>query len=444
MNLIETLQGFITPDVIGKAAGMLGESESGVGKAMSGVLPGLLASVISKGSTEQGADDVLGMIREGNFGGGNLEGVSNLFGNGFETNPMMVVGKNLLGGLLGDKAGLLGSAIASFSGVKESSATSLMSMAAPLVMGLLGKEVASKGLNASGLMGLLAGQKDSVAALLPAGLGSVLGFGSFSGIGEKVAGAFSGATADVKDLTAGTPATASNTFGAPKPTYTEEKGGSNWWLWLLGLAALVIGGFYFLRGCNETPKVTETAEATIDTISAGADAMMESVSASIKSVTGADLGSLMARKLADGTELNIPESGVEGRLLAFIEDSTKAVDKTTWFDFDRLLFDTGKATLKFDSSGTEEQLTNIVAILKAYPKVNLKIGGYTDNTGDAKANLKLSGDRAKTVMDELVKRGIDAKRLASEGYGDQFPVASNDTPEGRQQNRRVSCRVTAK
>jgi len=80
-----------------------------------------------------------------------------------------------------------------------------------------------------------------------------------------------------------------------------------------------------------------------------------------------------------------------------------------------------------------------VAILKAYPNVTLKIGGYTDNTGNRVANLKLSEEQAKTVMAELTKRGIAARRLS-----DQFPVISNDTEEGRAQNRRVSMRVTQK
>jgi outer membrane protein OmpA-like peptidoglycan-associated protein len=117
------------------------------------------------------------------------------------------------------------------------------------------------------------------------------------------------------------------------------------------------------------------------------------------------------------------------------------VDKTTWFDFDRLTFDTGKATLQVSSA---EQLQNIAAILKAYPNVKIKIGGYTDNTGSKKANLRLSQDRATNVMQELVQRGVDRSQLEAEGYGEQHPVAENSTAEGRQKNRRISLRVTAK
>jgi K(+)-stimulated pyrophosphate-energized sodium pump len=145
---------------------------------------------------------------------------------------------------------------------------------------------------------------------------------------------------------------------------------------------------------------------------------------------------------SNGLKLNIGagENPIEVGLLEFIQ-SDKAVDKTTWFDFDRLLFETGKATLKPES---QEQLSNIAEILKAFPNVNIKLGGYTDNTGDANANLKLSADRASAVAAELVKMGIDNVRLDAEGYGDQYPVGDNATEEGRAKNRRISIRVTQK
>ena len=155
----------------------------------------------------------------------------------------------------------------------------------------------------------------------------------------------------------------------------------------------------------------------------------------------AALGDFFKHKLPNGVELNIPQLGIENKLIGFIEDRSKVVDNETWFDFDRLLFDTGQATLQASSA---EQLGNIAAILKAYPKVNVKLGGYTDNVGDKTANMKLSESRANTVMGELVKFGVEPSRLTAEGYGDAHPVASNDTEEGRQKNRRISLRVTKK
>ena len=82
-------------------------------------------------------------------------------------------------------------------------------------------------------------------------------------------------------------------------------------------------------------------------------------------------------------------------------------------------------------------------ILKAYPAVHLKIGGYTDNVGDEAANLALSQARAASVVNELVSMGIAADRLEAKGYGEEHPVATNGTEEGREQNRRVAFQVTA-
>src|SRR5262249_27902577 len=151
------------------------------------------------------------------------------------------------------------------------------------------------------------------------------------------------------------------------------------------------------------------------------------------------LGDMMKVKLPDGSVLSVPELGVEARLVNFLNDSSTPASDSSWFDFDRLLFNTGKATLQ---GASLEQLTNVAAILKAYPQVRIRIGGYTDNTGDPAANLRLSEERADNVMDELLRLGIDPARMSARGYGEQNPVADNSTEEGRQKNRRISLRVT--
>ncbi len=157
-------------------------------------------------------------------------------------------------------------------------------------------------------------------------------------------------------------------------------------------------------------------------------------------LASADLGATISKKLSSGTELSFTENGIESKLLTFIE-SDKAVDKNTWFDFANLNFATGSA--KLDEASITE-VKNIAEILKANPNVNIKVGGYTDNTGDSNANLKLSGDRASSVKAALVGLGISDSRLESEGYGQEHPIASNDTEEGKAQNRRISVRVTKK
>jgi outer membrane protein OmpA-like peptidoglycan-associated protein len=97
-------------------------------------------------------------------------------------------------------------------------------------------------------------------------------------------------------------------------------------------------------------------------------------------------------------------------------------------------FDTGKATIKPDSAKT---LDDAAAVLKAASTLKIEVGGHTDNVGTPQANEKLSADRAKAVMDALVKRGIAANRLTAKGYGQSAPIADNRSEDGRAKNRRV-------
>ena len=97
-------------------------------------------------------------------------------------------------------------------------------------------------------------------------------------------------------------------------------------------------------------------------------------------------------------------------------------------------FDFNKASLRPDAAPVVAQ---IVALLKKYPALNVSLQGHTDNVGTHDYNLKLSADRAAAVVAAIVKGGIDAKRLASSGYGPDKPVADNKTADGRAKNRRV-------
>ncbi|MGB2638396.1 MAG: OmpA family protein, partial [Candidatus Acidiferrum sp.] len=99
-----------------------------------------------------------------------------------------------------------------------------------------------------------------------------------------------------------------------------------------------------------------------------------------------------------------------------------------------VLFDTGSSTLK---PGAREKLAKISGILLAHPGLNLQIEGHTDSVGGDEFNQQLSERRADTVRDFLAEQGVPASTIAARGFGKTQPVATNDTPEGRQRNRRV-------
>jgi outer membrane protein OmpA-like peptidoglycan-associated protein len=105
-----------------------------------------------------------------------------------------------------------------------------------------------------------------------------------------------------------------------------------------------------------------------------------------------------------------------------------------------ILFDVNKSTLKPASQGA---LNEIIKLMKDNPALKLEIGGHTDSSGDATANTTLSQARADAVKKALVDQGIDAARLTTKGYGSTKPVDSNDTPEGKANNRRVEFTKTS-
>ena len=104
-----------------------------------------------------------------------------------------------------------------------------------------------------------------------------------------------------------------------------------------------------------------------------------------------------------------------------------------------VLFDTGKSTLR---SGAREKLAKISGIVLAYPDLRLAIEGNTDSVGSDAMNQSLSEQRASSVLDYMVKENVPAASMTSKGFGKTQPVASNDTAEGRQQNRRVEIVVS--
>ena len=97
-------------------------------------------------------------------------------------------------------------------------------------------------------------------------------------------------------------------------------------------------------------------------------------------------------------------------------------------------FKSGSATLTKNSYGT---LNDIATLMLKIPSANLEVQGHTDNTGSEQKNLKLSQDRAQSVVDFLVKKGVPESRLRAVGYGPEMPIADNSTKEGRAKNRRV-------
>ncbi|WP_303312272.1 OmpA family protein [Hymenobacter sp. BT730] len=460
-NLLELVEGYFSSDTVHQTSTALGESESSVGTALRSVIPLALAALFGRAQQPGGTAEVYGMARQAHSTGilGNL---GDLLG-GMTRGSTMTADAD--GGLLNRGAELLRSVLGSSytpaieqigqqAGVKSSSIHSLLSMAVPVGLGLMGRHAAQNNLDEVGFGTYINSQRNSLSGALsrlPGGLGNMLaglGLGA-AGAAASVGNAAAGAARNVGSTMSAAARNPSDTnrgaASVPERTATPAR-----WPWLL-LALLALAAlWYFMRGCNREPDTTDTTttEAPMDTTSRMAPAAPATApTGRYDKATGNyiyDTGSTTEIKLSDGTVLNVGSNSTEARLFNFLNDATMTVsdDKTQgWFSLDRVYFNTGKSTLTAES---QAQLKNIAAILKAFPNAAIKFGGYTDNVGKADMNLTLSADRANAARKALMNSGIDAGRVAAEGYGQEHPIASNDTPEGRAQNRRVDVRVTKK
>lgn len=423
VNLIDVLKNAFTDNVYESIARKVGLDASTAKSGVGAIIPTVLGSILGKntvGAYNQPSwwDSIV------DFFDGDDE---DLHISKVDDPSFLKTGSGMVSGLFGTNHDSIVGAIGQSIGAGKEKASGLMGMVVPMITGYLGNWMKRKSWSFKDLISNLIDNKSSIMSALPASISPAL-------LG------FSAPVADAPRATHTRPVETKR-----EPVQEPRKGGSNWLWWLLAILLIGLLLWWLLgnKGCSKHVVDNDADTLVIDD---KIDTMATNAGNAIKGALNDagdwiyDLGANVNRKLKDGKELVIGENSVENRLIDFIE-SDKPVDKTTWFSFDRLYFETGSSKLKAES---EAQLQNIADIMKAYPEVHMKMGGYTDNTGSEDLNMNLSQERANAAMNELVKLGVDKARLEAEGYGSQHPIASNDTPEGRAQNRRIDVRVTQK
>ena len=405
-NIVETVKGLFTDEAVGKAANVLGESEGNISKAISGIIPSILGGLASKATSGGGEAGKILELAKNAVGGSLLGSLGNLVGSG---GSGIQHGLDLAKHIFGDKLDQLKGAISNYAGIKESSASSLISIATPTALGVIGEHAVQNNINPGSLTHMLESQKSHIIDAIPSGLHSTLT-------------RLTGLAAPASQI--------SPVKLAPETKPEQKKPATRFLIPLILGILVIIALIYLFKGCDAGSKpaaVTDTVQAikpdTTSTASVGP--------VSIKV------------KLPNGVELDAYKGGIEDALVSFLQtDYTKlGLDslKKIWFDFDNLNFKTGSAEIVPES---QHQIDNIAAILKAFPNSKIKIGGYTDKTGDEAINKKLSNERAAAVKASLDKAGVGEQVIGAEGYGSEFAKFPADAPESsRVKDRHISISV---
>ncbi len=212
---------------------------------------------------------------------------------------------------------------------------------------------------------------------------------------------------------------------------------------IVALASLILLGSFF-TGCEAVKNTNKTQRGVAigavggaviggilgNNIGKGANGALGAVLGGvIGGVAGGVIGNKMDKQARE-IETALPGAQVErvgeGIKLVLGENSVR--------------FDTNKSTL---TTTAKSNLDKLIPVFNQYPDTNIQIYGYTDSTGSAEYNLTLSQQRAASVKNYLAGKGISSSRFTITGLGIADPIASNDTAEGRSQNRRVEFAITA-
>ncbi len=394
INMINSLNSYFSDELVGKAAEFLGENESIIRKGLNAVIPVSLAGIVKKAESGN-AESLLSLARTA-FESGIIDNIADTFssqGGGIPT-----ISPALISGIFGNKFGTVANMISSTTGLKGASTSSLLGSVLPLALGLLGKYAKDNNSTPGAISEMLGAQKNTILSGMPSDI-------NISKIFD-------------------TSVPALQAFGS----VAEPAPFKNKMLYIIlttvaGLALLL----WLAKGCGQKTEPMALPHDTVVLINK--DTLVVNKE-SIK-VT-----------LPNGVILDAYKGGIEDLLVAFLNDPSSLAGKDKWFDFNELNFTFGTAEI---IPGSFKEVINIKEILKAYPKVKIKLGGYTDKVGDESANKKLSQQRADAVAAMLKEMGVESQLAGAEGYGAAFAKYPAEAPESdRIKDRRISVSVREK
>lgn len=430
LNVIDLIKGQLGPALVSQAASQFGESESGISKAIGGMLPAVVGGLANNSDNPGVLDAITNASSSGILG--------NLMG-GASSSPVI---SNLLTSIFGDKISGIVNAIATYAGISNNSSSSLLNLVTGATVGSIGKYAADHNLDKSGISNLLGEQKGIVSSLLPAGLSlASLNMGDWAK-GYK----FDNDNDAIRTTASEEPkieVTRSTTSEGTNPNRNNNEGGGSIWKWLLPLLLLIAAGYFLWKQCDK--KQTTTTTTTTDSTDSKRDTAATTTPMDTSASTVAPVAKTDENIDLNGVMLKGYKGGMEDQMITFLKSGNykNAADdaalKDKWYDFDHVNFKMGSSTDL--EAGSQGQLDNLVAILKAFPDAKIKIGGYTDKVGNEANNVKLSKARAEFIKSALAKAGVGAQVLEAEGYGSQFAKVDPKASDAeRAADRKMSVR----
>lgn len=406
-QIYESLKKLISPDMIAIASATVEEKSANVSTASSSIIAGLLAVMLKKGHSQQ--------IKNILETAGNLN-ILNYVDRICEENPtqdQQRIGDDFLQHLLGDKAADFTDPIAKQSGISQVATNRLVSIIAPVVAGYLGSKLVNDNWSMTQLINEIDKEKPKFAGHIPGGV--IKAFGLSSIVGEYAA------TGTAKET---------QKKEAPK----KKKGGS-WIAWFVLIVLLLLLLFWWKSCRNDRVVIESERTVMIDTIRNNSAGQQNNT---------ANAASTITLTLPGGTQLNVSKGGVEEKIVNFLnsDEYKNAKDsdlQKKWFELNDVKFEFNSSTqLK---SGSQKQLDNVAAILKAYKDHKIVVAAFADKKGTEEINMEISQERAQTIEKIFENHGIRSQIVKVEGHGDQYAkYRASASEENRAKDRDAAIR----
>jgi len=385
-DLLKSISGLLTPGVIQRAATLVGEGNFETERALRNrIVPTLLARLAVLGSSDAGATHLHALVDRAAADRSPLRDLGALFGGGTTTQAALPAAREQIRDLFGAKTDAVVNELAATSGVQIASASSLLALSAAVVLSAVAAE--ARGMDTRALATLVAGERRDAERQLSPGMRTLL------------------RDATVELRAAPAPVAARRVEPPPATVWPARVVAVTLPL-ALGLAGLFLWAPWRTGPRPPRPEVKHR---------------------------------LARLALPDGAAVDVAEGSFNHELARYLADHGAAAPRS--FVFDGLAFQSGRSTLEPESQPT---IADLAAILKAFPSAEVRLEGHTDNVGNPDANQRLSLARAETVRAALITAGVEARRLDAAGFGQEHPVTSNATEQGRAQNRRTELVVTHK
>lgn len=408
-NLIAEANAALKGGTVKRMSALLHESERGTQQAFEEAVPVSIAGLADQAETEDGARSLLETFRAGEYPHVDPEDLGRAVVNPDDAARVVASGEGWLSRTFGTRLGGIVDGVAHSSGVSRASASKLLALAAPVVMGAVGKRALARRLDPRGLGGFLAEQRGLAGRALPTGMLGLLG------MTPAIAGAAGWGARRIMEV-----------------PHREVAGRRSILPWLLaGLAALL--GAWWLVGQRSQRTAREIP----------APAATRPIEAQPQPAVPLPQAPVEAPPVA-APPVEAPPVAALSEITGYAPLSTALAGSTELpqrFVLDDLRFETDSARL---DAGGLRVLDQVAAALASHPAAMIRVEGHTDATGAQAANRALSIERAQAVKSYLVEKGVAADHIETAGLSSTQPIASDDTPEGNRQNRRTELVLTGR